>query len=415
MKNKMLSLMTKRNIKGTSFSSIKPTFPNNKDVGMYIHIPFCKSLCPFCPYNRYLYKKEKEKTYVNAVKREIDMYRKILSCDIDTLYVGGGTPTVMMDGLIDILDYAQNSFNVKGNICVEANPDDINDETLNMLIDSNVKKISIGVQSFNNDILKNIGRKSHNREIAFNALKLTLEKNFDCVNVDFMFNLPSQDISDLNQDLKMAVELGVHQVTTYPLLLFRYTKMYKDVKNGKIKILNKEKKMYNEIVDFMSSTDYNQCTVWGFAKNNVEKYGSVEREEYVGVGAGAMSVTNECSYSNTFSVDEYIKCVNKKLPIATGTTFSKKSSMMHWVMMRLYELGFNKSDFVEQFDVDPETLPALKWLKRLGIIKISNGFVSVTKKGLYPIHLMTKTFLSTYISRICEEGLKNPWPDEFKI
>lgn len=416
----ILNFMTRKKLKGAKFSPIEPKVPESKNLGLYVHIPFCKYPCPFCPYNRYPWRPEKEKPYVEAVKKEIDIYRGMLpEINIDTLYVGGGTPTVMIDGLTEILGHIKNSFAIKGDICVEANPDDLNESSLDKLREIGIAKISIGVQSFNDDVLRAMGRRSHNGETARNAIKLAMDNGFNCVNADFMFSLPSQSLSDVRKDLEIAAEMGVDQITTYPLLLFPYTKMYKDVKNGKIALPNskEERAIYEEIVRFLTSSGYEMCAVWSFTKKGVDKYGSVEREEYIGVGAGAMTVTNQFTYQNTFPVDEYIQAVEKGLPIAIGRRSDKAEVMAKWFNMRLYELGFEKEDFKRNFGVPPEQ--AIKRLLRifrlLGIIEVDEESVKVTPKGLYPVHKMTKTFLSTYVSRLCEEGIKSPWPTEFQI
>ena len=411
--------MTRRRLKGARFVKMEPRAPESKNLGLYVHIPFCKNPCPFCPYNRYPFQAKKERPYVEAVKREIDIYKDMLpDVNIDSLYVGGGTPTIMVDGLVDILSHAKKSFSIQSDICIEANPDDLDQSSLDKLRGIGITKISIGVQSFNDDLLRAIGRTSHNGDTALDAIKLAVNNGFSCINADLMFALPSQCISDLREDLEKAIESGAHQITTYPLLLFPYTKMAKDVRNGKVTLpsAKEERAMYEEIVRFLTSNGYEMCAVWGFARKGVEKYGSVERDEYIGVGAGAMSVTNEFTYSNTFPVDEYIRAVEKGLPVAFGNIYSEKP-MAKWFMMRLYEMGFEKEDFYRAFGEEPERAikRLLQIFRLLGIIDVDEGSVRVTRRGLYPVHVMTKTFLTTYINRICEEGMKNPWPDEFQI
>lgn len=416
-----LSLMTKRMLQGVKFSKIEPQIPQNEKLGLYIHIPFCKMPCPFCPYNRYPWHQEGEKPYIAAVNREIDIYKEMLpEVGIDTLYIGGGTPTVMVDGLAGILDHVKSSFPICGDICVEANPDDLDDFTLDKLKGMGVGKLSIGVQSFNDELLRAIGRRSHDGETALRAIKSAMNKGFDCVNADLMFSLPAQSLSQVVSDLEIALETGVQQITTYPLLLFPYTKMAKEVEGGKIVLPSseQEKAMYDEIVRFATSNGYEMCGVWSFAKKGVEKYGSVEREEYIGVGAGAMTVTNQFTYANTFPIKEYIQAVEKSLPIAVGRVYpDSREPMAKWFMMRLCELGFDKKDYFKAFGDELEGMfqGLLQTFRSLGITEVDGDSVRVTPQGLYPMHLMTKAFLTTYIAKICEECLKSPWPSEFEI
>jgi oxygen-independent coproporphyrinogen-3 oxidase len=229
-----------------------------------------------------------------------------------------------------------------------------------------------------------------------------------------MFLLPSQKIKT---DLSKCVETGANQITTYPLLLFPYTKLVREVKEGRLKIEERrEEEIYREIIGFFSNTSYKQIAAWSFAKEGIERYGSVERENYLGLGASAISSFGSFTYANTFSIPEYIKTVEGgNLPIAFGSTFTQKQAMIQWFMLRLYELRVSKNEFKDRFSLDiEETLaPILRAMKLFGVLE-SKGPELVVKKP-YLIHQLTKTFLLTYISRISEEGLKAPWPGEFKI
>jgi len=413
------NLMTRRRLEGLRFSELQPEPPKSKNLGLYVHIPFCRIPCPYCPYTRYPWKPQKEKPYVEAVKKEISIYHDLLpGVKIDSLYIGGGTPTVMIDGLARIIEHIRSSFSLDGDISIEANPDDLNQTAIDKLHRIGVSKISLGVQSFKDNILRAIGRRSHNGDEAFEALKLAAASGFDCVNADLMFFLPSQSISDIVDDLEMAVKAGAPQITTYPLLLFPYAKVSRDVKSGRLTLppAGQEKAMYREIVKFLTSNGYEMCTVWSFSRQGVDKYGSVERSEYIGVGAGAISVTNECTYTNTHSVDEYIKAVDRGLPVAVGVK-SSKPPLGKWVMMRLYEMGFTQAQFIQAFgeEAEADLKRMLRPFRLLGIIDLDGGDVRVTPQGVYPVYQMTKTFLTTYIARLCEECLKNPWPKEFTI
>jgi oxygen-independent coproporphyrinogen-3 oxidase len=421
MKEKILNFITRRALKGTKFYPIRePFLPERDEIGLYVHAPFCKSLCPFCPYNRYLINKDLVKPYWKAVKSEFDIYRKKLgSVKINTLYIGGGTPTIMTKEITELVKYIRENVSVN-EICIESNPSDLSDEIVGMLLDAGIKKLSMGAQSFDNEILRNIGRFSHDDKVAIDAIKRAVKAGFDTINVDMMFSLPGQTIEHLKKDLKKLVDLDVPQITLYPLLLFPYTKMAKDAKAGKINLPKEkeEKKMYEEIVDFLIDHNYELVAIWSFAKKGIEKYGSVEREEYIGIGAGAMTVTNLGTYSNTFPVEEYVNMVNKgKLPIAFGHKSTKEETMVHWFLMRLYEFGFRKKDFYNHFGVEIEEAlgPMFRAFKLLKIVRINDNAIEIPSSAFYSWHLITKTFLSTYISRICEEGLKKPWPKEFKI
>ncbi|MDI6819607.1 MAG: coproporphyrinogen-III oxidase family protein [Candidatus Hodarchaeaceae archaeon] len=423
MLNYMIERMTRKKIGNVKFSRTKPEIPNDKDeIGLYIHIPFCKVPCPFCAYIRYPWNPKLERPYVEAVKEEINLYRERLSdVKINSIYVGGGTPTIMPEGIADILRHAEDTFDVSSDIGVESNPDDLNEKTLELLLDAGVSKLSMGVQSFNDEILKAIGRRSHDAKQALDAIELVMDNGgFDTFSIDLMFSLPTQSLSSLKRDLEIAIEKGVPQVATYPLLLFPYCKMYRDEKEGKVKLQNKkiEKCMYDTIVDSFTDAGYEPCSVWSFVKQGIDKYGSVERDEYVGIGAGAMSSVNQYFYANTASIEEYTRTVGEgALPITIGAEFQPEGVAARWLSMSLYETGFDKREFKNRFSmgVDEKFKSFLRWLKLFGIIKLEGDHVQVTRKGMCPIHLMTKTFLLTFIAKACVACMENPKPLNLQV
>jgi oxygen-independent coproporphyrinogen-3 oxidase len=414
----MIKRMTRKKVGNVKFSRTMPEIPNDKDeIGLYIHIPFCKIPCPFCAYIRYPWNPKLERPYVEAVKKEIDLYRERLGdVRIDSIYVGGGTPTTMPEGVASILKHVKETFEVSTDIGVESNPDDLNEKTRELLLDAGVNKLSMGVQSFDDEVLKAIGRRSHDAKQSLDAIELVMDNGgFDTFSIDLMFSLPAQSLSSLKKDLEIAIEKGVPQVATYPLLLFPYCKMYRDEKEGKVKLPNEkiEKPMYETIVDSFADAGYESCSVWSFVKQGIEKYGSVERDEYIGIGTGAMSSVNRCFYANTASVEEYVRTVRDgSLPITIGAEFKPEGVAARWLSMSLYEMGFDKREFEERFhmDVDEKFKSFLRWLKLFGIIKVEGDHVRVTRKGMYSIHLMTKTFLLTFIAEACIACMKNPKP-----
>ncbi|MEW6221918.1 MAG: coproporphyrinogen-III oxidase family protein [Candidatus Hadarchaeota archaeon] len=414
----MIKKMTRKKVGNVKFSRNMPKIPRDKDeIGLYIHIPFCKAPCPFCAYIRYPWDPKLERPYVKAVKKELDLYRERLGdVKINSIYVGGGTPTIMPKGVAEILRHTRDTFRVSTDIGVESNPDDLNEETLKLLLDSGVSKLSMGVQSFSDEILKAIGRRSHDAKKSLDAIGLVMDNGgFDTFSVDLMFSLPTQSVDSLRRDLETVIEKDVSQVATYPLLLFPYCKMYRDNQEGRARLPDEktEKSMYSTIVGSFTDAGYAPCSVWSFMKRGVDKYRSVERDEYIGVGAGAMSSVGQNFYANTASTEEYIRTMGKRtLPITIGAQFQPEGVAARWLSMSLYEMGFDKSEFKERFnmDVDEKFKSFLRWLKLFGIIKVEGDHVRVTRKGMYPIHLMTKTFLLTFIAKACTACMENPNP-----
>ena len=413
----LMEHVTRENLKGKKFTKVDPELDGLGSLGLYVHIPFCKSLCPYCPYTREVFRKEKEEKYLKAVKKELDLYSSRLeNPKIESFYFGGGTPSIMVDGLVEIIDHAKEKFNIKSDVAIEANPDDLDERNLRKLWDGGVRKLSIGVQSFDDSTLRRIGRLSHDAEIAEKATLSAKDMGFKDLNIDLMFNLPGQSLWDLEQDLNKALEIRPGQITIYPLTLFAYTKMYRDLRDdGKKENGKMEKRMYRLILDLFNDSDYEQINAWSFAEKGVDKYGSVERSDYIGIGAGAMSALPFQTYSNTFFLDEYEKSVEKgKLPIAFGSSSDKKEAKIQWFMLRLYDLRISKREFEERFGDDIESLrPIIRGMKISGILEESGDIIRV--KRPFAVHSITKTFLETFISRVQEEGFKEPWPKEFSI
>ena len=414
----MIKKMTRKKVGNVKFSRAMPEIPNYKDeIGLYVHIPFCRTPCPFCAYIRYPWNPKLERPYVEAVKREIDLCReKLGDAKINSIYIGGGTPTIMPEGVSDILKHAKETFEVSGDIGVESNPDDLNEKTLELLLDASVNKLSMGVQSFDDEILKNIGRRSHDVKQSLDAIELVMNNGgFETFSIDLMFSLPTQSLASLKRDIETAIEKGVPQVATYPLLLFSYCKMYRDRREGKVKLPDKktERRMYETIVDSFADARYEPCSVWSFAKQGIDKYGSVERDEYIGVGAGAISSVDHHFYANTASVEEYIRTVQEgALPVTIGAEFQPDGVAARWLSMSLYEMGFDKSEFKRRFhmNVDEKFKSFLRWLRLFRIIKVEGDHVRVTRKGMYSIHLMTRTFLLTFIAKVCIAQMNHAKP-----
>jgi len=205
-----------------------PPFPERlKRAGLYLHVPFCKNLCPFCPYNRFKYDEKLFDLYEHAVHQEIDLYAPHLKdMKFTSLYVGGGTPTVNLEGLLRIIEHLRSTFSLSCDICIELHPNNMDNDCLAALKDIGVTMLSIGVESATDHILKNIGR-NHDGETALNALRRAIAMEFDAVNADLMFALPGQTLGDWDKDLRAVLEEGIDQISTYPMFSFPYSELGK--------------------------------------------------------------------------------------------------------------------------------------------------------------------------------------------
>ena len=369
--------------------------PKSKALSLNIRVPFCRAQCSYCLFRNYPWYRKLGKSYLDAVKKELESYSDLLNdVKIESVYFSGGTPSVMPEGVAEIIEHVKQLFSFNGDISVEANPVDLKDESLKVLVDAGVEKISIGVQSFSDGILKAIGRE-HDSETAITALKKVREFNFDYTNIDLMFSLPEQEVKDILHDLEIAVGLEVQGISTYPLILLPGTKIYERVESGAMKLPNEEteQEMYETIIDYLTDSGYEMRALWSLATKPRNYFGPFEFEEYIGIGPNAWSLINDFLYLNTASLEEYIKFLKDgKLPIKKGTIFSSEKSMKLWFMRKLYNIRVNKAQFYNRFktSIDHELGRILVPLRLLGIIKIENDYVELTRKGLFYASTATK-------------------------
>ena len=234
------------------------------EISLYIHIPFCRTLCPFCCFNRYLFKEDKAREYFKSLRKELDLYIQ-RGFKFSSFYFGGGTPTILMDELIGFTDYLKKSFEVK-EISLETTPNEINKETINALKSIGIKRLSIGVQSFDDYILKAAGRLLCTGEEARERL-LMAQGQFDTLNVDLLFNFPFQSIQKFQADIETFKNLGIDQVTFYPLMPSPHKKNAMERRFSRVDN-SKEKKYYDIILREVYDKGYKASTVWCFSRGD---------------------------------------------------------------------------------------------------------------------------------------------------
>jgi len=396
----------------------KLTLPKLNKIGIYIHIPFCKSLCPYCPYNRIKYEKKLIQPYLKAILNEINIYYKLFGhIKISSIYIGGGTPTNMIDELEIILDEIKSKFDITGEICIETNISDINEENIFKLKKFGITLISIGVQSFLDKNLVLLGR-NYKADKIINALNIVIKAGFKSINIDLMFALPNKKEEDLLFDLNQILKLDINQVTTYPLFTFPYSNIgkFKKIKNLKMPHLKTRRSQYKLIHDFFLNNGFERISVWGFRKGKVPRYSSVTRNYYIGLGTGSASSFKNIFYFNTFSVNEYIKSLQKNiLPISIKMNITKELSDFYWFYWKLYDTYFTKDELEKIFDDNSKVWKLIKLFEKLKFIKNSNQNYILTEKGSFWIHLAQNYFILNYINKVWTKSMKTAWPERIEI
>ncbi len=326
-----------------------PSCNDDKQRLLYLHIPFCEELCPYCSFHRITFEESLTRKYFQALRREIKIYHE-KGYKFEGIYVGGGTPTVLIDELADTLDLARELFPII-DISVETNPNHLISRNIEILQKHGVKRLSVGVQTFNDDMLKKIGRYDKygsGQEIA-ERLKNT-QGFFHTLNADMIFNFPGQTIQMLEDDLAMILKLNMDQVTFYPLMISSLTQEIMKETVGNVDFSGEEK-FYKLIVRRLEK-NYDFSSAWCFSRKEslVDEY-VVEFEEYAGLGSGAIGYLYGTCYSNTFDIEGYIASLEKgKLPLQASRTFGLHDQMSYDFMMKLFSTRLDIEAMQKKYD-----------------------------------------------------------------
>ena len=394
----------------------KPRFPEYlPSAGIYVHVPFCKNLCPYCPYNRWEYENRQYARFEEAIKIEISNARSQTAVGhIPSLYIGGGTPTVDPDGLLRILSHVRSEFGQLDSTCVELHPSWMPLETLKKLKEGGVNAVSIGAQSFHDRHLQKIGRSNHaaeTRQAVANAVKT----EFETINVDILFALPDETADEVRRDAETAIECGANQISAYPLFGFPYSESGKNVGSTQVRRPGGRlmRRMLSVIDEVAESHGFRRCAVWSWIKPGAEKFSSASRHVYLGFGPGAASMTGREFFINTFPIDSYVESVHGEGPTALCMPMDEYREMAYWIYWRLYEMKVGSSDFNALFHKNLSTqvgylflLPRVLGLRR----KNDNGY-EVTGRGAYWIHRLQNEFSLDYIAKTWGLCRSNPWPE----
>lgn len=326
-----------------------PECADNKPRLLYLHIPFCEELCPYCSFHRVRFSPGIAKKYFAALRREIGLYRD-KGYKFSGIYVGGGTPTVMIDELAETLDLAKNSFAIR-EISVETNPDHLTVKNIEILQRCHVNRLSVGVQTFNDELLKKMGRleKYGSGEGIAEKLKDT-QGAFGTLNADMIFNLPAQTSEELNADLDVLVDLKVDQVTFYPLMVSSITRELMTQTMGVVDFKS-EYSLYKLIARRLE-TDYNYSSAWCFSRKEspIDEY-VVDYDEYAGLGSGAIGYLDGVCYANTFDIPKYIKLLEEgNLPLMAARSFDLPDRMRYDFMMKFFSTKLNLTQLEDKYE-----------------------------------------------------------------
>jgi coproporphyrinogen III oxidase-like Fe-S oxidoreductase len=392
-------------------------FSQVEELGLYLHIPFCRQICPYCPYNKELFRPEVARRYVSAVKEEIDAYSALVGRKpVTSLYIGGGTPTTMLDcGLGEMLEHIFKAFNVCCDIHMESHPNDLGEENLRTIRSLGVKHLSMGVEALQEHHLRRLERPYSVDEVKA-AVEKAVGAGFDCVNVDLIFALPGQTLAEVEQAGRELVDLGVDQVAAYPLFTFPYTRMAHEAnagREGNSGVLRR-RQMLRLLEEVFYASGYERTSVWAFTRRGVPRYCSVTVPLYLGLGASAGSYLEDVFFLNTFRVSEYVGSLEEgRLPIALSAELPERVQMAAWLYWRIYETRFRKSVFRERFGREFDSvfggyLTPLAWF---GLLHDDGEEVVLSDAGAYWLHVLEDLFSIDYVGKLWGASQQEPWPE----
>ena len=388
------------------------SFEDCENLGLYIHIPFCKSICSFCPYCKVRYDASLCDRYIDALLREIRMVgsqqkrRKMVT----SLYFGGGTPALVADRLKEIIDTCKAYFEITEGIGLELHPDNVTVPILEKLKAAGVTKISIGIQSFQEKYQSVLGRSTVDRQAMAQALAAV---PFETVSMDFIFALPGQTFEDLKADVDTAFASGANHIAIYPFIDFTFT-------SSKVKALPKKEKrqLLDRITRYCLEKGYQRSSIWTFSSEKQAGYSSMTRDNFLGFGCSATTLLKKQFKINTFSVDAYCNRINEgKLPTSLTIRFTKRQRMVYYLFWTAYSTKVDVRDFERFFGVPLRKMYGFElWLaKRLGFVTEKNGVYEMTLRGAFYYHYYENFYTLSYIDKMWGIMRKEAFPEEIKL
>ncbi len=352
-----------------------------------MHLPFCLKKCAYCDFVSYSAHYDRQRGYLEALKKEFSNYR---GEEIDTVYLGGGTPTSLDTGiLIELLDEIFENFSVLPNaeITVECNPKTADFEKFCALKKAGANRLSIGVQSLNDDELSALSR-LHSAEDAIDCVNQAEKAGFSNISVDLMFSLPHQTLESLNKTIDGLLTLPVTHISCYGLILEPGTRLFKAVHSGEVLLPDEdtELKMYQAIVETLRKAGFYQYEISNFSKIGYESKHNTRYwkcEEYIGCGAAAHSYFKGERFSKTEDFEKYLKNPGEKEDVIK---ISKEDQMSEFMILGLRMMrGVSDEDFREKFGVSFIDVykEAIEKYEKNGLLERKEGSLRFTEQGVY--------------------------------
>lgn len=352
--------------------------------GLYIHIPFCMQKCKYCDFISYAGREEKIREYLDALYSEMKKYK---GTEIDTVFIGGGTPSVLSAKDIGVLcQNIKQSFSLSHDceITMESNPGTLTEEKISAMLHGGINRISVGVQSFDDNELNIIGR-IHTADDAYNNICLLKKCGFDNINIDLMTALPNQNMESLQKTLKTAVSLPVTHISAYSLIIEDNTPLEREYSRGELILPteDEDREMYQYTVGYLAEQGFNRYEISNFSKPGYECRHNIkywECREYIGLGTAAHSYINSERFSNADSLCAYLAG-----EIGERITLTENDKISEFMMMGLrMQKGVSVAEFKNRFGLNIKEFfaPQLEKFISLDLMEEKNGCYRLTDKGI---------------------------------
>ncbi len=378
-----------------------------KEVGIYIHIPFCKKKCEYCDFFSYSGKENLIPRYVEAILKNIEKEKNTLkNYKINTIYIGGGTPSFIDSKyIVKIIEKLKESFNIisKAEITIEINPGTINEKKIIDYKKLGINRISIGLQAVQNELLKMLGR-IHSYDGFLNTYNLVKENGFENINIDLMIGLPNQTIQNVKQSLNEVIKLNPKHISVYSLIVEPGTNIEDKINKGILTLPKDdvERKMYYIVKEILKKNNYEHYEISNFGKKGFYSNHNMNcwnQEQYLGFGAGSHSYFENKRYSLIDDIELYIENIencefDKNIIVHEIQTEEEKRKEYMLLGLRKID-GVSISSFEQKFRINPLFYFRfeISKLEEEGLIEVDLDNIKLTKKGLDFANIVWEEFI----------------------
>ncbi|MGT2744472.1 radical SAM family heme chaperone HemW [Streptococcus phocae subsp. phocae] len=375
---------------------------SNKPTSAYVHIPFCTQICYYCDFSKVFIKNQPVDAYLEALIKEFESYD---ITDLKTLYIGGGTPTSITASQLDyLLSQLQKNLNLETleEFTIEANPGDLTVEKIDVLVKSAVNRISLGVQTFDDKHLKQIGR-SHNEAQIYSTISSLKAAGFNNISIDLIYALPGQTMEQVKTNVAKALALDIPHLSLYSLILEHHTVFMNKMRRGKLNLPTEdlEAEMFEYIISEMEANGFEHYEISNFTKPGFESRHNLmywNNEEYFGCGAGASGYLNGVRYRNRVPIQHYLKAVAEGNARLSEEILTKEEMIEEELFLGLRKkTGVSIERFKEKFGVPLADIygSVVADLQNEGLLVKNDSAIRMTKKGLFLGDSIAEKFILT--------------------